>query len=45
MNAYETNDLTWVAGGMAVGNMDNCLFAPPPLRADWSIRTTPCTMS
>lgn len=29
MNAYgKTNDLTWVAGGMYVGNMDNCLFAP-----------------
>ena len=28
MNAYgKTNDLTWVAGGMYVGNMDNCLFA------------------
>lgn len=29
LNAYgKTNDLTWVAGGMYVGNMDNCLFAP-----------------
>ena len=29
MNAYgETNDLTWVVGGMYVGNMDRCLFAP-----------------
>ena len=29
MNAYgKTNDLTWVAGGMYVGHMDNCLFAP-----------------
>lgn len=29
MNAYgKTNDLTWVVGGMYVGNMDRCLFAP-----------------
>ena len=29
MNAYgKTDDLTWVAGGMYVGNMNNCLFAP-----------------
>lgn len=29
LNAYgKTNDLTWVVGGMYVGNMDNCLFAP-----------------
>lgn len=29
MNAYgKTKDLTWVAGGMYVGNMDNCFFAP-----------------
>ena len=29
MNAYgKTNDLTWVMGGMYVGNMDRCLFAP-----------------
>ncbi len=29
LNAYgKTNDMTWVAGGMYVGNMDNCLFAP-----------------
>ena len=29
LNAYgKTNDLTWVAGGMYVGNMENCLFAP-----------------
>lgn len=29
MNAYgRTNDLTWVVGGMYVGNMDRCLFAP-----------------
>lgn len=28
-NAYgKTNDLTWVVGGMYVGNMDKCLFAP-----------------
>lgn len=28
MNAYgKTNDLTWVVGGMYVGNMDRCLFA------------------
>ena len=28
-NAYgKTDDLTWVAGGMYVGNMDNCFFAP-----------------
>lgn len=28
-NAYgKTNDLTWVVGGMYVGNMDRCLFAP-----------------
>lgn len=24
----KTNDLTWVVGGMYVGNIDNCLFAP-----------------
>ena len=29
MNAYgKTNDLTWVVGGMYVGNMDRCFFAP-----------------
>lgn len=29
MNAYgKTNDLTWVVGGMYVGNMDRCIFAP-----------------
>lgn len=29
MKAYgKTNDLTWVVGGMYVGNMDRCLFAP-----------------
>ena len=29
MNDYgKTNDLTWVVGGMYVGNMDRCLFAP-----------------
>lgn len=29
MNAYgKTNDLTWVVGGMYVGNMDRCLFVP-----------------
>lgn len=29
LNAYgKTNDLTWVVGGMYVGKMDNCLFAP-----------------
>lgn len=29
LNAYgKTNDLTWVVGGMYVGNMDKCLFAP-----------------
>ena len=29
MNAYgKTDDLTWVAGGMYVGNMNNCFFAP-----------------
>lgn len=29
LNAYgKTNDLTWVLGGMYVGNMANCLFAP-----------------
>ena len=29
MNAYgKTNDLTWVVGGMYVGNMYRCLFAP-----------------
>ena len=29
MNAYgKTNDLAWVVGGMYVGNMDRCLFAP-----------------
>lgn len=29
MNAYgKTNDLTWVVGGMYVGSMDRCLFAP-----------------
>ena len=29
MNAYgKTNYLTWVVGGMYVGNMDRCLFAP-----------------
>ena len=29
INAYgKTNDLTWVVGGMYVGNMDRCLFAP-----------------
>lgn len=29
MNAYgKTNDLIWVVGGMYVGNMDRCLFAP-----------------
>ena len=29
MNAYgKTNDLTWVGGGMYVGNRDRCLFAP-----------------
>lgn len=29
MNAHgKTNDLTWVVGGMYVGNMDRCLFAP-----------------
>ena len=29
MDAYgKTEDLTWVAGGMYTGNMDNCLFAP-----------------
>lgn len=29
VNAYgKTNDLTWVVGGMYVGNMDRCLFAP-----------------
>lgn len=29
MNAYgKTNDLTWVVGGMYVGNMVRCLFAP-----------------
>lgn len=29
MNAYgKTNDLTWVVGGMYMGNMDRCLFAP-----------------
>ena len=29
MNEYgKTNDLTWVVGGMYVGNMDRCLFAP-----------------
>ena len=29
MNAYgKTNDLTWVVGGMYVGNMDRCLFTP-----------------
>lgn len=29
MNAYgKTNDLTWAVGGMYVGNMDRCLFAP-----------------
>lgn len=28
-NAYgKTSDLTWVVGGMYVGNMDKCLFAP-----------------
>ena len=28
-NAYgKTDDLTWVAGAMYVGNMDKCLFAP-----------------
>lgn len=28
-DAYgKTKDLTWVAGGMYVGNMDNCFFAP-----------------
>lgn len=28
-NAYgKTNDLTWVVGGMYVGNMKKCLFAP-----------------
>ena len=28
-NAYgKTDDITWVAGGMYVGNMDKCLFAP-----------------
>ena len=32
MNAYgKTNDLTWVVGGMYVGNMDRCLFAPATL--------------
>ncbi len=29
MNAYgKTNDLTWVVGGMYVGNMVRCFFAP-----------------
>lgn len=29
LNAYgKTDDLTWVVGGMYVGNMNNCLFAP-----------------
>lgn len=29
LNAYgKTDDLTWVAGGMYVGNMNNCFFAP-----------------
>ncbi len=34
MNAYgKTNDLTWVVGGMYVGNMDRCLFAPATFTA------------
>lgn len=29
LNAYgKTDDLTWVVGGMYVGNMDKCLFSP-----------------
>ncbi|MBO4985882.1 MAG: TonB-dependent receptor [Bacteroides sp.] len=29
LNAYgKTKDLTWVAGAMYVGNMENCLFSP-----------------
>ncbi|MGN0257827.1 MAG: TonB-dependent receptor domain-containing protein [Bacteroides sp.] len=33
-NAYgKTNDLTWVAGGMYVGNLNQCLFAPSTLTA------------
>ncbi len=29
IDAYgKTNDMTWVLGGMYVGNMNNCLFAP-----------------
>ena len=33
-NAYgKTKDLTWVAGGMYVGNLHQCLFAPSSLTA------------
>ena len=33
-NAYgKTKDLTWVAGGMYVGNLNQCLFAPSSLTA------------
>ena len=33
-NAYgKTKDLTWVAGGMYVGNLSQCLFAPSSLTA------------
>lgn len=34
LNAYgKTDDLTWVAGAMYVGNMDRCLFAPATFTA------------
>lgn len=33
-NAYgKTDDLTWVAGAMYVGNMNNCLFSPATFTA------------
>ena len=33
-DAYgKTDDITWVAGGMYVGNYDNCLFAPATFTA------------